>query len=83
MADDDRTGTRPHFFIDNAVHGAVKDVGAAFGLSQQQSYELATYAFVALGPTTAIDPRPDDEDLAAAFDELLAQCDLENGPETD
>lgn len=83
MADEDRTGTRPHFYIDNAVHGAVKDVGAAFGLSQQQSYELAIHTFVALGPPTAVDPRPEDEDLADAFDKILDQCDLEDGPETD
>lgn len=69
---DESTGTRPHFFIDHTLHGAVKDVADDRGIDVSDAYELAARLLVALGEVDGYQPRPNDDDLAAAFDELLA-----------
>jgi hypothetical protein len=67
-------GTRPHFYIPHALHGAVKDIADSREIDRGEAYELATRVFVALGNGDLYDPRPEDDDLADVYDELLADC---------
>lgn len=74
MSGSENGGTRPHFYVDHVLHGAVKDIADAHDINHAEAYELATRVFVALLNGGGYDPRPDDEDLASIFDHVLDNC---------
>ncbi|WP_135305418.1 hypothetical protein [Haloarcula amylovorans] len=64
-------GIRPHYYIDYALHGAIKDVAGRREIEVYEAYELAARLLVALDGSTGYKPRPDKNELAAVFDNLL------------
>ncbi|MBX0298126.1 hypothetical protein [Haloarcula nitratireducens] len=64
-------GIRPHYYIDYALHGAIKDVAGRREIEVYEAYELAARLLVALDGNTGYKPRPDGDELAAVFDDLF------------
>ncbi|MBX0296834.1 hypothetical protein [Haloarcula nitratireducens] len=64
-------GIRPHYYIDYALHGAIKDVAGRREIEVYEAYDLAARLLVALDGSTGYQPRPGENDLAAVFDDLF------------
>ncbi|MBX0297386.1 hypothetical protein [Haloarcula nitratireducens] len=64
-------GIRPHYYIDYALHGAIKDVAGRREIEVYEAYDLAARLFIALDGSTGYKPCPDDDGLATVFDDLL------------
>ncbi|WP_135305988.1 hypothetical protein [Haloarcula amylovorans] len=63
-------GIRPHYYIDYALHGAIKDVADRREIEVYEAYDLAARFLIALDGSTGYKPRPDDDGLAAVYDNL-------------
>ncbi|MBX0296757.1 hypothetical protein [Haloarcula nitratireducens] len=70
-------GIRPHYYIDYALHGAIKDVAGRRELEVYEAYDLAARLLVALDGNTGCKPHPNDDKLTVVFDNLLDE--QENG----
>ncbi|MBX0296940.1 hypothetical protein [Haloarcula nitratireducens] len=66
-------GIRPHYYIDYSLHGAIKDVADRREIEVYEAYDLAARFLVALDGSTGYKPRPDDDGLAAVFDDLAGE----------
>jgi hypothetical protein len=52
----------------------MKDIGDRYDFSQSETYELATRVLITLADDSPVNPRPEDENLAAAYDDVLEDC---------